>query len=341
MLYTCSHGLNGHQQASDECASATALNAGTRRGWDSSGYFERTARAGTGPPAGGTGETVRAQSGPRSGGPAAIGDRGTGCFVPSSWHRGRRVVPGGHRGSVPDSNHSRDHRVEALRPENDRLGFSQGGGRARSDRRRSQCCAFRRAELGIPRESVCPRTPTEDAQYHQNAPQSRVAISPRRLRRIGLQERVSRGTPADPRSVPTSGRRRCGGGLESAFVGVGQEHSRICSPSEEWGARRVPTYKITQQFPRSSVRLSELVVTFSSGASFLFSIAAGPSAGFPSVLHPRRSRTAALKPANTVVAALWRCLGSGSKLSLLPLCFSHSSTKAHPHRFSTTKAGTL
>ncbi len=261
MLYTCSHGLNGHQQTSDECASATALNSGTGRGWDSPGDSERTARSRTSAPAGGTSEAIRAQSSPGSGSSAAVGDRGTGYFLPSSWHRGRRVVPRGYRGSLPDSNNSGDHRVEAVRPENGRLGFSQSGGRARSDRRRSQPCAFGRTELGISRKSLCPSRSTEDAQYHPDAPQSRVAISPRRLRCVGLQERVSSGTPADLGSVPASERRRRGGGIESASVGVWQEHSLICSPSEEWGARGVPpTDGIAWQFVRSSARLIELAV---------------------------------------------------------------------------------
>src|SRR5208337_988518 len=237
-LYNWSHESNGHQQTSDKCASKTAVNSRTRSRWDSSGDSQRGTGSGTGTPARGTGEAVRLEPSPGAGSSAGVGDTGTGNFLSSSGHCGSRVVLSGHRGSLLDSNHSRDHRVEALDPENDGLGFSQSGGGVRSDRPRSKPGAFRGTELGISRDSICPSRPAKDAQHDQDAPLSGLAISPRGLRCGGLQERVSKRAPADPGSVPATGR-RCGSrSFDSASVGVWQEYSCLCPPSKERDTRR-------------------------------------------------------------------------------------------------------
>ncbi len=233
MLYTCSRERNGHQPASDKCTSATTLNASTRRRRDSPGNSSRTVCPGAGTPARGISEAVRAQSSSYPGSSTAVGGRGADSFLSSSWHSGRQVLAGGDRGSFLDPNRSRGDRVEALSPENDRLGLSQVRVDTRSDRQRSQSCAFLRIELGISRESSRPSGFTEDAQYHQDAPQSRVPISPRGLPGAGLQEKVSKRAPANPGSVPVSERRGCSCGSASASVGGWQFHSCIPSPSEE------------------------------------------------------------------------------------------------------------
>src|SRR5271167_3253598 len=78
MLYTCIRGHNGHQSASNECASATTLNPRTRCRWDSLSDSSRAARARASAAAGGTGQAVRTQPGPGAGSSAAVGGRGTG-----------------------------------------------------------------------------------------------------------------------------------------------------------------------------------------------------------------------------------------------------------------------
>src|SRR6266481_1828902 len=269
MLYVCRRGTNGHKQASDKGASTAAVYARPRGRWNPVGHSERTTGSWANTEAGRTCKAVRAQSGARSRSSSTTRGRGVGCVLPSSRHRGGGVVSRGYRRGVFDPDHAGNNCASTRRSQDDRCRLSQGGSRARSNRQRSKSHPFGGTKLGVSREPIPPCWPTADAEHRQDAPQSRLAVSPRGLRCIGLQARIPRRTPANPRSVPEAERRRCGRSSTCAFVGVGQEYCFLCSSSDRRsdGCRFVAAGRIAVRFHRplaeraSGICSAEAVVT--------------------------------------------------------------------------------
>jgi hypothetical protein len=327
MVYICSRGHNGLQRTCHECASATTLNSGISRRRDSPGNSQGTACPWTGTAAGGTGEAVWAQSGPRPGSPAPVGERRARSFLSSSGHSCGGVVTGRDRGSFLDPDNSRDRGAQAVGPEDDGVGLSQGGGGSRSDRRRSRPDALRRAELGISRESIYPGWATEDAPYHQDAPLSRLAISPGRVCSVELQERVSSRPPANPRRMSPSKRSSGSRDFDSASSGLWQEYSFLCASGtqQDIGLGFSRPDRIGLQPIRVSTALAYPAVISSTGAFFqLGPVCVAASTGSVSVFlpHPRT--------AGGSVPALWRRDASGCELNHLHLRFSPLNSAARP-----------